>query len=104
MKVKFANGFKRECSSPTEHKSFLNDGKSRWVLNLRLLGATTSAELDELLTKEHIAHLEFLSEVSGGEDQIIFTLDGYERATSSSIRHAEDTTSTVVEIQLIKGE
>jgi hypothetical protein len=38
-----------------------------------------------------------------GEDKLLFTLEGYEKVTSSVIRHAEDIASTTVEIQLTKG-
>ena len=103
MKVKFANGVTKECSSPTEIKSFYNNSDSRWLLNVKLIGPMTSAELDELLTKENIAHLEFLTTATDEGDQVIFTLDGYERVTSSAIKHAEDTTATMVEIQMAKG-
>lgn len=103
MKVKFANGVIKECNAPTEQKAFRTIGGNGWILNLRLMGGITSAELDELLTDENIASLEFLSVPEDGESKTIFTLDGYEKITSSTIRHAEDTTSTSVEIQLTKG-
>lgn len=103
MKVKFVNGVTKECSSPTEIKSFYNNSDSHWVLNVKLIGAMTSAELDALLTTENISRLEFLTTATDEGDQAIFTLDGYERVTSSAIRHAEDTTATIVEIQMSKG-
>lgn len=103
MKVKFANGAIKECAAPTEQKAFRTVGGNGWILNLRLMGEITSTELDELITTENITSLEFLSETDKGEDKTIFTLDGYEKITSSTIRHAEDTTSTSVEIQLTKG-
>ena len=103
MKIKFANGVVKPCTTPTEQKIFRNiDGAIvgvGWLLNLRLMGATTSQEVDEVLTESNIATLEFLSE----EDKTIFVLDGYDKITSSVIRHTEDTTSTSVEIQLSKG-
>ena len=104
MKVKFANGVVKECSSPTEQKVFkTNNGTSGWILNLRLVGGNTSAELDEILTVENIAPLAFVSETESGEERLLFTLDGYDKITSSTIRHAEDTASTSAEIQLTNG-
>lgn len=104
MKVKFANGVVKECSAPTEQKIFkTNSGETGWILQLRLLGEITSTELDELITVENIAPLEFLTETENGEAKTIFTLDGYGKITSSTIRHAEDTASTSVDIQLTKG-
>ena len=107
MKVKFANGVVKPCTTPTEQKVFRNiDGVMvgvGWLLNLRLMGATTSQEVDEVLTASNITSLEFLAETENGEDKTIFVLDGYDKITSSVIRHTEDTTSTSVEIQLSKG-
>ena len=104
MKVKFANGVVKGCNAPTEQKIFRTaSGENGWILQLRLIGEITSTELDEILTNENIKSLEFLSETESGEDKTIFTLDGYEKITSSTIRHAEDTTSTSVDIQLTKG-
>ena len=104
MKVKFANGVVKECASPTEQKVFkTNNGGSGWILNLRLIGGITSAELDEILTIENISPLAFVSETENGEERLLFTLDGYDKITSSTIRHAEDTTATSAEIQLTKG-
>ena len=103
MKVRFANGVIKKCAAPTEQKAFRTVGGNGWILNLRLIGGITSAELDELITTENIDSLEFLSVPEEGEAKTIFTLDGYEKITSSTIRHAEDTASTSVEIQLTKG-
>ena len=105
MKVKFANGVVKECASPTEQKVFRTaNGTEGWILHLRLMGVITSAELDELLTVENIAPLEFLIEAEDStENKVAFTLDGYNKITSSTIRHAEDTASTLAEIQLTKG-
>ena len=104
MKVKFANGVIKKCIAPTEQKVFKTvDGTSGWILNLRLVGGMTSTELDNLSSLENIAPLEFLTETENGEDKVLFTLDSYEKITSSVIRHAEDTESTTVEIQLTKG-
>jgi hypothetical protein len=104
MKIKFANGVIKKCESPTEQKVFkTNTGTAGWILHLRLVGEITSGELDEILTVENIAQLEFLTTTESGEDKTAFTLDGYEKITSSTIRHAEDTASTSAEIQLTKG-
>ncbi len=105
MKVKFANGVVKTCTSPTEQKVFRTaNGTEGWILHLRLMGVITSAELDELLVSENIAPLEFLVEdEKAAEDIVAFTLGGYDKITSSTIRHAENTASTVAEIQLTKG-
>ena len=104
MKIKFANGVVKECASPTEQKVFkTNTGDAGWILHLRLMGEITSGELDELLIDANISPLEFLTTTESGEDKPAFTLDGYEKITSSTIRHAEDTASTSAEIQLTKG-
>lgn len=104
MKVKFANGVVKECTAPTEQKVFKAvSGESGWILQLQLMGEITSSELDNLVTVENVSPLVFLSETDNGEYKTIFTLDGYEKITSSTIRHAENTISTSVEIQLTKG-
>lgn len=104
MKVKFANGVTKKCASPTEQKIFRgNNGEDGWVLHLRLMGGITSEELDELLTTENITTLEFSAMTDTEEDKLAFTLDGYNKITSSTIRHAEDIESTTAEIQLTKG-
>lgn len=99
MRVKFANGVVKECTAPTEQKVFKTvGGESGWILQLKLIGEITSTELDNLIAVENISPLEFLN-----EEKTLFTLDGYNKITSSTIRHAEDTTSTSVEIQFTKG-
>ena len=104
MKIKFANGVIKECASPTEQKVFkTNSGNSGWILNLRWIGEITAGELDELIKVKNIAPLEFLTTTESGEDITSFTLDGYEKITSSTIRHAENTALTSAEIQLTKG-
>ncbi len=104
MKVKFPNGVVRECTAPTEQKVFKTaSDESGWILQLRLMGEITSSELDNLVTVGNTTPLVFLTETDSGEDKTIFTLDGYEKITSSTIRHAENTISTSVEIQLTKG-
>ena len=107
MKVKFSNGVVKDCTSPTEQKIFRPiDGITTavgWLLILRITGEVTSKELDNLLTTENIKTLEFLSENGNGEEISLFTLEGYEKITSSTIRHAEDTNDTSAEIQLTRG-
>ena len=107
MKIKFANGVVKNCTAPTEQKLFKPiSGETvgvGWVLTLKLIGETTSAELDGFLTPDNISKLEFSVETESGEDKILFSLDGYNKITSSYIRYSEDTSSTSVEIQLTKG-
>ena len=104
MKVKFANGVVRECNAPTEQKVFRTaSGEQGWILQLKLTGEITSTDIDALITTENIGHLEFLTTTENGEEKKIFELDGYNKVTSSTIRHAEDITTTSVEIQLTKG-
>lgn len=102
MKVKFANGVVKECTAPTEQKIFKTVGGETvgmgWVLVLRLTGNTTSAELDEVLTRENVSTLEFLH-----DEQKLFSLSGYDKITSSTIRHSEDVAATYTEIQMSKG-
>lgn len=103
MKVKLANGVVKECAAPTEQKIFKQTGENGWVLSLRLVGEITSTSLDELLAVENFASLEFLVETEDGEDKTLFALCGYDKITSSVIRHAENTTETSTDIQLSKG-
>lgn len=104
MKVKFANGVVKDCTAPVEQKVFksVSNGVG-WMLLLKLTGGITSTELDVLLTEDNIKSLEFSTEGEGGGTKTLFTLDGYDKITSSIIRHAEDTTATHAEIQLTKG-
>lgn len=107
MKVKFANGVVKECTAPTEQKIFKTvEGKTvgvGWVLVLRLTGNITSTELDSILTADNVSSLEFLAKDENGEEKTLFSLEGYDRITSSTIRHAEDTTATYTEMQMSKG-
>lgn len=119
MKVKFANGTVKSCAAPTEQKLFkTTDGVTLgagWILILRLTGSITSTELDALLTSENVGALEFLSDGSDGSDggdggdgsdggaQTLFTLNGYEKVTSSTIRHSENAENTYAEIQISRG-
>lgn len=103
MKVKFANGVVKECTAPTEQKAYRAGVGIGWILMLNLIGGITSAELDVLLDVNNISALEFITETENGEEKTIFTLDGYEKVTSSTIRHAENSNETRVEIQLTKG-
>ena len=110
MKVKFANGTVKSCAAPTEQKLFkTTDGVTLgagWILILRLTGSITSTELDALLTNENVGALEFLSDGSDGDDggaETLFTLNGYEKVTSSTIRHSENAENTYAEIQISRG-
>lgn len=107
MKVKFADNTLKSCAAPTEQKIFKTVGGETtgvgWILILKLTGEITSNDLDRLLTVQNVETLEFLTEADGGEDVTLFTLTGYNKISSSIIRHAEDATSTYAEIQLSKG-
>lgn len=104
MKVKFANGTVKECAAPTEQKIFKTSGVGAgWVLALRLTGNINSTELDEIINGDNVKVLDFLTETESGEDKTIFSLTGYNKVTSSTIRHAEDTNATHAEIQISKG-
>ena len=107
MKVKFANGAVKECTAPTEQKIIRNIGNETvgigWMLFLKISGCITSAELDALVTAENVKALEFFTEDENGEAVKQFSLDGYDKITASTIRHAEDATSTYTEIQVSKG-
>lgn len=102
MKVKFKDGTIRRCASPIEQKVFRGGESAGWILMLKLLGEITSSELDSILKPENITELEFFT-TENGVDKALFTLFGYEKITSSSIRYAEDMASTITEIQLTKG-
>ena len=71
-----------------------------WILLLNLIGSITSDEADALLTEENIAELVFLSDE---EETALFTITEYNKVSSSTIRYAEDASSTRLEIQLTKG-
>ena len=100
MKVKFKDGTIKSCNAPTEQKVFKSGVPAGWILLLNLVGSTTSAEIDTLLTDENIAELAFMSD---NEETTLFTITGYDKVSSSTIRYAEDASSTRVEIQLTKG-
>ena len=107
MRVKFLNGVVKECSAPTEQKLFrTSDTKTvgvGWVLILRLAGSITSSEIDSVLAPENIGTLEFSTVNENGEEKMLFSLSGYERLTSSTIRYSENDADTFAEIQLSKG-
>lgn len=104
MKVRFANGVVKDCAAPVEQKVFKTASSGvGWMLLLKLTGVITSTELDAILTEDNVKSLEFSTRADNGEDIPLFTLDGYERITSSVIRHSEDITATQTEIQLTKG-
>lgn len=103
MKVKFVNGVVKNCAAPTEQKMYRSGLEPTWVLALRLIGETTSSEMDNLITEENVVSLEFFTETEDGKVETLFTLSGYAKCSSSVIRHAEDIESTIAEIQLTKG-
>ena len=113
MRVKFANGTVKHCTAPTEQKVFRNNGGENagagWVLLIKLTGEVTSSEIDELMTADNIKKLDFFPEAEpetesgdGGETPM-FTLAGYSKVTSSSIRYAEEKSAVTAEIQMSKG-
>ncbi len=105
MKVKFANGTKKDCSAPAEQKLFKTNAgalvPAGWVLTFRMNGETTSSELDELLTKENVSTLEFIEESESITES--YTISGYDTVTSLVIRHSSNPDMTSAEIQLSKG-
>lgn len=107
MKVKFANGVVVRCTAPMEQKIIRTNGSETigigWVLVLKLSGDIASAELDELVTAENVKSLEFLTENENGEQTKLFSLDGYDKITASTIHHAENAASAFAEIQMSKG-
>lgn len=107
MNVKFADGVVKECTAPAEQKVFKTvDGETvgmGWVLILKLTGNITSSEIDEILTPENVKSMEFSAETESGEYKKLFTLGGYSKITSSTIRYSEDTAATYAEIQMSKG-
>lgn len=107
MKVKFANGIIKDCSAPIEQKIFKTAAGVPvgigWVLSLRLLGCSTSTELDEIVTADNVKSLEFLTDLEDGKSKTLFKLEDYTKITSSSIRHAENTADTYAELQISKG-
>lgn len=107
MKVKFANGVVKECTAPTEQKVFKTVGTTNvgvgWVLVLRLTGNMTSTELDAVLTEDNVSTLEFLTADESGAEKKLFSLEGYNKITASTIRHSEDSAAAYTEIQMSKG-
>lgn len=102
MKVKFLNNVVKKCTAPIEQKIFKNlsgDLQSvGWLLNLRLMENITSSDLDLLITRNNIGTLEFTDD----SDKTLFVLSGYDRVTSTIIRHSDNAETTSVEIQLSK--
>lgn len=107
MKVKFANGVVKNCTAPTEQKVFKTVGEETvgkgWILHLRIAGNITSDMMDDLLTKDSIGSLTFSTADENGTEKELFSLDGYDTITASSIRHAEDADETYADIQMSKG-
>lgn len=103
MKVKFANGVVKECASPIEQRIYKSGIGVGWILSLKLIGETTSADIDSLITSENVSTLEFFNETEDGKTITLFTLSDYDKCSSSIIRHAEHTIATQADIQLTKG-
>lgn len=107
MKIKFTDGTVKECTAPTEQKVFKTlNGETvgvGWILMIRLIGKITADELDKILTTPNVASLEFYTESEDGEKNNSFVLEGYDKISSSVIRHAENADATHTEIQLTKG-
>lgn len=100
MKIKFNNGTTIACSAPTEQKMFKNADAAGWILSLTLFCSAVSNEIDEILVADNICSLMFLSD-DGHE---LFSLSGYNRVSSSTIRFSESVNHTnKIEIQLTKG-
>lgn len=100
MKVKFNDGTIIKCSAPTEQKMFKNADAAGWILSLTLFHSITSDELDDILTADNIGSLLFLSD----DESELFSLLGYNRVSSSTIRFSESANHTnKIEIQLTKG-
>lgn len=102
MKVRFKDGTIKNCSSPIEQKVFKSGEDAGWILTFALIGDTTSAEVDGLISTDNISELTFISVYE--EIETSFSLNGYERISSAIVRYSEDNSQTRVEIQLIRGK
>ena len=97
MYVKFKNGVEKVCSNPTEQKIFKGGVAAGWICAVVISDtASTSAEIDDLLTIDNISQLTFLND----ESAELFTINGYSKVTSAVIRHSEN--NGTIEIQLQK--
>lgn len=101
MKVRFKDGTVKNCGTPTEQKFFKADGNSGWVLCFSLMDNMTSTEADEIITPENVSDLSFISEDENGKETTIH-ISGYERISSTMIRHSEEKDNTKIDIQVAK--
>ena len=97
MLVKFKDGTERECANPTEQKIFKSGGAAGWMCALAITQDMASEEADAVITPENVSELTFCSD--GGDT--LFTLTGYDKITSTVIRHSAG--SATVEVQMLKG-
>ena len=99
MKITFKNQAAKPCTIPTEQKVFRGGSPTGWLVIFSITGGISSSELDELTVSENISSLDF----SDDNGNTLFTLTGYTKLSSAVIRHKENATETVAEIQLTKG-
>ena len=99
MKVRFKDGAVKSCTAPTEQKLFRGGNTAGWALMFSLTGEVTSSDLDELLNGGNISELAFLTDTGAK----ITEVNGYNKVSSCTIRHAETPQDTRAEIQLTKG-
>ena len=99
MKVKFKNNVEKNCTAPVEQKLFRNSQEVGWVLMFNITDTVTSGDVDTFLTTENASELTF----TDNEGVTLFELDGYDKISSSIIRHSEAAGETRLELQLTKG-
>ena len=97
MFVKFKDGTTRDCANPTEQKIFKSGDAAGWMCALVITQDMASDEADAVITPENVSELTFCSD----EGNTLFTLTGYEKITTTVIRHSAG--SATVEIQMLKG-
>ena len=98
MIVEFNDGTKKRCRPPVEQKLFKDGRPNGWLLSIRISEQINSTELDALLCGG--VETLILKDDTGIE---LFTLTGYEKAISCSVRYAENADDFIAEIQLSKG-
>ncbi len=98
MKVVFKNGETKSCMPPIEQKVFKAGAVAGWLIALAFTAEMTSDQIDNLVTADNISNLVFTSD-DGTE---LFSITGYEKVTSSVIRHSEPSSDTRVELQIMK--
>lgn len=97
MRVKFANGTIKTCTSPIEQRLYRGGEAAGWLCSFKLSDTTTSTELEAILVEDNLSNMTFLDD----NNNTLFTVIGYTKATSAIIRHSE--TVSTVELQLSKG-